>query len=211
MTPLGAGTEGHDTDSDDGRDDMGDDGMDDMSPRPLPLDDLDADQRRLLVKIATGPRSGTLASRVEVPGGWALPGPFGPMLLAPPVGDRLQALGEVLRFGGGLDDGVRELAIVATASACGSAYELAQHVPLARAAGVPDGELEAAARGADPSDPLLAAVARCCSSLVGGRTVDHASLDLLESALGAPGLFELVVLCGYYRLLATVLSVYGID
>jgi 4-carboxymuconolactone decarboxylase len=181
-----------------------------MSPRPLSEDELNSGQRQLLAKLTSGARSGFLASAEPAPGGWALPGPFGPMLLAPAVGDPLQALGAVLRFGGHIPDDVRELAIVVTAAACESAYELEHHLPLARAAGIADDALRSVTRGADLDDPLLTAVAAVSRSLAVRGTADPASLDVIEARLGAEGVFELIVLAGYYRLLATVMSAYGI-
>jgi 4-carboxymuconolactone decarboxylase len=178
--------------------------------RPLSVEELNTEQRRLLAKLRSGARSGFLASFEGAPGEWALPGPFGPMLLAPAVGDPLQALGEAIRYRGCLPDEVRELAIVATASASGSTYELEHHLPLARAAGLPEEVLNAAMQGNELPDPLLAAVSRVSRSLAETGRADPASLDLIGTRLGAPALFELVVLSGYYRLLANVLSVYGI-
>ncbi len=183
-------------------------------PKPLAEATLDNEQRRLLEAIAGGPRASFLADE-RSPDGWALPGPFGPMLLAPGVGDPLQALGAALRFRGRLDDATRELVIVATAAACGSRYELDHHLPLARAAGVPDAVLDTVVDDAETESlgeigDVGTAVVRACRELVATGMVDRARVTSLEAGLGRAEAFELLVLVGYYRLLATVIAAYGI-
>lgn len=181
-----------------------------MPPRPLSVDDLDAEQRRLLADLTRGPRAQFLASHEAAAGSWALPGPFGPMLLAPAVGGPLQALGAAIRYQGVLPEEVRELAIVAVAAACRSSYELDHHLPLARAAGVGDDVLTAAAGGDEIPDRLLGAVAGVSRALAVSGRADAALVDVVETELGPAAAFELVVLAGYYRLLATVLAAYAI-
>lgn len=182
-------------------------------PEPLTEPTLDDAQRRLLDVIASGQRAAFLADE-RSPDGWALPGPFGPMLLAPQVGGPLQALGAALRFRGRLDARTRELAIVATAAACGSRYELDHHLPLARAAGVPEGVLGAVVDGAAAESlseigDVGTAVVQACRELVATGGVERARMASLESGLGRAEAFELVVLAGYYRLLAMVIAAYG--
>lgn len=182
-------------------------------PEPLAEATLDNEQRRLLEAIAGGPRASFLGTE-RSPLGWALPGPFGPMLLAPNVGGPLQALGAALRYAGRLDAATRELAIVATAAACDSRYELDHHLPLARAAGVPEGALEAVVTGAGAESlgevgHVGKAVVQACRELVATGTLDRARVTSLEAGLGRAGAFELLVLVGYYRLLATVIAAYG--
>lgn len=143
-------------------------------------------------------------------GGWALPGPFGPMLLSPAVGDPLQELGAAVRYRGLLDDATRELAIVATAAACRSRYELDHHVLLARAAGVPQRVLDAVLGDREVAQQDGAAVVHACGQLARTGTVDPETFAAIEGGLGRPQAFELLVLAGYYRLLATVLATYGI-
>lgn len=182
-----------------------------MPPRRLSVDELDADQRQLLVDLVSGPRADLLASHQAAPGDWALPGPFGPMLLAPTVGGSLQELGAVLRFQGALPEHVRELAIVTTAATCRSSFELDHHLPLARAAGLEQELLAAVASGDDIPDRLLGAVVGISRALAVSGRPDAALVDLVETELGPAATFELVVLAGYYRLLATVLALYAID
>lgn len=182
-------------------------------PEPLAEPTLDSEQRRLLAAIASGPRAALLGDE-RSPDGWALPGPFGPMLLAPGVGDPLQALGAALRFRGRLDPATRELAIVATAAACGSRYELDHHLPLARAAGVPDSVLDAVVDGAEAESlsemgDVGTAVVQACRVLVATGGIERERMASLESGLGRAEAFELLVLAGYYRLLATVIDAYG--
>jgi 4-carboxymuconolactone decarboxylase len=181
-------------------------------PQPPSVHELDDEQRDLLARLCAGPRAGFLAGYVPPSGGWPLPGPFGPMLLSPAVGGALQELGAALRYRSRLPDPVRELAIVATAGACGSAYELDHHLPLARAAGLPSEVLdEVAGGGTDLADPVLGAVATLVRSLVRTGRPDADALGAVEDAVGAEAGFELVVLVGYYRTLAAVLAVYAID
>jgi 4-carboxymuconolactone decarboxylase len=178
-------------------------------PEPLAPSTLDDHQRRLLSEIISGPRAQFLSGASSAQG-WALPGPFGPMLLAPHVGGPLQALGAAVRYGGQLGDAVRELAIVATAAACGSPYELDHHLPLAREAGVAEHILDAVANGRGVPDPAGAAVAEVCRQLTETGTVEEPLFAAVEADLGRAQAFELVVLAGYYRLLATILAAYGI-
>ncbi len=180
-------------------------------PRPPSLDDLDDEQRSLLEKLVSGPRAGFLAEYVPPAGGWPLPGPFGPMLLSPTVGEALQDLGAALRYRSQLPEAVRELAIVTAAVACQSGYELDHHLPLARAAGLAPEVLDRVlAGGADLGDPALSAVAALVGSLVRSGAPSPAGLAAAEGALGAAATFELVVVAGYYRTLATILAAYAI-
>lgn len=182
-----------------------------MVRRPLPVGDLTADQQRLRGAITSGPRARLLASHEPGPDDWALPGPFGPMLLAPAVGDALQELGAAIRYRGHLPDDAREVAIVAVASVCRSTYELGHHLPLARAAGVGDTVLDAVVGGAQVTDTMLGTVVSVSRELATSGRADPALLDEVESALGPAATFELVVLAGYYRLLATILSAYDVE
>lgn len=179
--------------------------------RTLSVDDLSAEQRKLLATLTNGVRANFLDAAQGTAGTWALPGPFGPMLLAPNIGDPLQFLGAAIRYSGRLPDDVRELAIVAAASACRSVYELEHHLPLARAAGISDDLLEAARLGAKSADPLFDAVVSTSWSLTVDGAAKRGALDVLESRLGDAAVFELVVLVGYYRTLAMVMSVFGIE
>lgn len=173
---------------------------------------LDEAQRRLYRAIVSGPRSGSVELAAAAAAGGPLPGPFGPMLLDPPVGDALQQLGAVLRYGGVLDQRLREVAIVACAAACGSGHELRAHVPLAVAAGLAADEAsDLAAGGPGPSDAAAAAVVGAVRALVADGRLDAPAMDSVAGAVGEAGALELVVLVGYYRLLASILATYSMD
>src|SRR4051812_13535384 len=60
---------------------------------PPPLNARTPGQRRVSDPVVGGPRGGS-GDRAD--GSGALRGPFGPMLLSPPIGDALQALGAAL-------------------------------------------------------------------------------------------------------------------
>jgi 4-carboxymuconolactone decarboxylase len=168
---------------------------------------LTPEQRRVYDAVVGGPRraSGSLAD-----GTGALGGPFGPMLLSPAVGDPLQALGAALRYRSGLTDRAREIATLLVADRCRSAYEWSSHVVHARRAGLTDAEI-ASLTGDEPAvTGTEAVVARTALALLADGDLDAARFADAERELGQAALFELVVLVGYYRLLAGVLAVFRI-
>ena len=173
----------------------------------LPPEALTVEQRRVYDAVIGGPRarSGDLADAAG-----ALGGPFGPMLLSPAVGDPLQALGAALRYRSGLTDRAREIATLLVADRCHSAYEWASHVVHGRRAGLTDAEI-ASLTGDEPAlTGIEAVVARTALALLADNDLDDAQYTEAEQELGQAALFELVVLVGYYRLLARVLAAFRI-
>ncbi len=178
----------------------------------LTPDQLDDQQRALRERIVGGPRgAGPQHFPLTSPDG-ALTGPFGVMVHHPALGSPLQELGSALRYATGLDDRVREVAILAVAAATGSAFEQYAHERVGRAAGLTDDELADLADGRFASDdPREQASYDLCRRLLAGRAVhtdeEH---DDLVGALGTTTVTELTVLVGYYRTLADLLAVYDV-
>jgi 4-carboxymuconolactone decarboxylase len=139
-----------------------------------------------------------------------LHGPFNAMLFSPLVGGALQEVGAALRTRGVLSDRLRETAILELARIRRCGFEWQSHEPFARSAGLTDDEL-AAIRAGTGSATLLPAeqLARTLvSALLSGRdlTDDEAAKAVTE--LGQDGACELVILIGYYDLLALSLQVW---
>jgi len=131
-------------------------------------------------------------------------GPFNHMLLAPTLGEPLQQLGGVLRFGGTLPDRARELVILTIARAWRSEFEWFAHVRVARAVGVSDEEIAAVRNGEVLAleDPIAdAAVATACALLERDDLSDD-EFAYAHNNLGTTMLVELTTLVGYYALLA---------
>ncbi|GIH92776.1 carboxymuconolactone decarboxylase family protein [Planobispora siamensis] len=120
----------------------------------------------------------------------------------------------------------RELAILRTAHHRGSAYEWAQHVRLAREAGLTDAEIEAVRATGAPGDPATARTGDDGPAAARGHEWDpadrlvldvadelHARGDLADATWQAlcarydePGRIELVMLVAHYDMLAVVLN-----
>jgi 4-carboxymuconolactone decarboxylase len=147
------------------------------------------------------------ARRASLHGRGRPSGPFAPLLHHPALAERVGELGEFLRFDGRLPGDVRELAILVAARAVSQPYEWIAHEPIARKEGLPEEVIERIRARQD----LAALPARYAAA---ARVVDHAVRpasvpDDLAAAvtrdLGVEGLVELVVLGGYYRMIAGVL------
>src|SRR5881394_51461 len=80
-------------------------------------------QRRVYDAIAGGPRGGVR-------------GPFAALLRSPELADRVQKVGEYLRFNSALPPRLNEFAILVNARFWGSKYEWFAHKPLALKAGL---------------------------------------------------------------------------
>lgn len=179
-------------------------------PRFSPAD-LDDDQRAVYRAVtggrrATGPQAFALTDE-----NGALAGPFNAMLLSPPVGGALQAVGAAVRYESVLGDRVRELAILAVAAHWGSAFERSSHEAVGRAAGLGPDDLAAVRDGTSPptADAVESVALETARTLLTGGGLDDTAYADAVAALGERGLFELTTLVGYYSTLALQLRVFA--
>lgn len=181
-------------------------------PERLPLlrpDELTADQRALYDKLVTGKRAGGPRAFPLADEQGRLQGPFNGMLLSPGVGDALQQVGAALRFAGALTARQRELATLTVAASESAEYEWAAHVHLARTAGLTVDQIEAIRTGGllGLTDPAEGAVLEAARELVRTGNLSDDSFAEKREILGMPTLYELIILVGYYRLLALQMRV----
>ncbi|MEV4287903.1 carboxymuconolactone decarboxylase family protein [Nonomuraea bangladeshensis] len=174
-------------------------------------DELDEEQRQLYQAIAGGPRSRGPQPFALADAEGRLRGPFNAMLLSPPVGGALQALGAAVRYGSVLPARVRELAILAVAAHWDSAFEREAHEAVGRACGLTEDELATLREGGlpEPDDPGERAALRAVAALTARGRLDDEEYAGAVAALGERGLFELTTLVGYYGTLALQLRVFA--
>jgi 4-carboxymuconolactone decarboxylase len=135
------------------------------------------------------------------------------MLNHPELTRQVGALGTYLRFGdGALPAEMRELTILWLARRLKAAYEWIKHYPYARKAGIPEEILEAIRTGQEPtglkSDLKLALQVADC--VLERRSIPAAVQDSLAAAVGLAGVVELVVLCGFYEMIAGVIFAFEV-
>ncbi|MGE0486250.1 MAG: carboxymuconolactone decarboxylase family protein [Gammaproteobacteria bacterium] len=168
---------------------------------PLAEDALDVDQRAVLDTLRSGPRGA----------GVGLVGPFGVWVRAPAVGGPTQALGAAVRYGTGLADDLREIAICTVGAHYRAKFEFAAHRALAERAGVDPVPLDRLRDGLEPglAGPLDLAW-RVARSLLERHRLDDALYAEARAALGERGLIELVTTVGYYCLVSLTLNAFEI-
>ena len=173
--------------------------------------ELDADQRAVYESIAGGPRArGPQAFRlIDDAGG--LEGPFNAMLLSPAVGRALQSLGAAVRYGSGLSDRSREIAILVVAHHWSSGFEIYAHEAVGAVLGLSEDELARLRDGrvdefADDSERLVARTATALAQRGDLSEEEYAA----ATALGSAALFDLTTIVGYYATLALQLRVYRV-
>jgi len=105
--------------------------------RPRTRDELDPAQRMLHDRIVDGPRRAEASVVPITDADGRLLGPFGPMTIAPVVGDAVQGVGAALRFASTMDARTKEASILLVAARRRCVYEWVLHHDAARAAGVP--------------------------------------------------------------------------
>ena len=141
-----------------------------------------------------------LAARGK-PGG-RLANLYAMMLHQPEVAKRMGAVGAYCRFHSSPDELVREAAILAVCVAIRFDYEIAAHVEIARARGMPANQLDKILVGSDDGlPPAIAIAVRFARSAALGpfaRTV----ADETRAAFGIAGLVDLTAIAAHYSALA---------
>ena len=162
----------------------------------LPKEGMTDAQKRVYDAIAGGPRGGVR-------------GPFGVLLRSPDLADRVQKVGEHLRFNSSLPPRLNEFAILINARFWGSKYEWYAHRPLALKGGLAESIADEVARGTRPAGMKddEAAVFDFCSILHRQHFVDDALFKRAVSALGEQGVVDLIGVSGYYTLVSMILNV----
>src|ERR1700680_1899068 len=162
----------------------------------IPLEKMSAAQRSIADAIMYGPRE-------------ALSGPFNAWLRSPELADRLQKVGEYVRFNTSLDKRVNEMAILMTAQAWGSQYEWYAHEPLALKAGLDPAIGAALGRGRKPDNMKddEAIVWEFTTQLRRDHGVDDAISARALEKFGEQGIMDLVAVNGYYGVVSMTLNV----
>lgn len=140
-------------------------------------------------------------------------GMYRSLLNHPALTQPVSELGTFLRFGSGVLPGaLRELLILWVARQLGAAYEWVKHALVARTVGVPPAGIEAIRTNQKPPEltDLQQAALTAAHSVLCRRSIPQEIQDRLTAALGVPGVMELVVLCGYYQMIAGVIFAFDV-
>jgi 4-carboxymuconolactone decarboxylase len=162
----------------------------------IPLDKMSAAQRAIADAIMSGPRQ-------------RMSGPFNAWLRSPELADRLQRVGEYVRFNTSLDKRVNEMAILMTAQAWGSQYEWYAHAPLALKAGLDPAIVAAIGAGRKPDNMKddEAIVWEFTTQLRRDHGVDDAIYAKALEKFGERGIIDLIGVNGYYDVVSMTLNV----
>ena len=163
-----------------------------------------SDEQRALYDAILGGKRGPGMRRED----GTLIGPFNAMMLNPHVGDRVQRLGEALRFDISLPRNVIEVATLVVGSHWRAQFEWWAHERLAKQAGVSEGVITAIKRGERPdfSDEDEAGAYEVASELYRTQRLSDASYAKAVESFGESKLFELIALVGYYSLVSLLLN-----
>ena len=162
---------------------------------PLPLDQLDSQQRAAAQAIIDGPRG-------------ALYGPFVPLIRSPELMETAQRMGEYLRYRSAIGTRLSELAILVTARQWDQQVEWAIHAPLAAQNGIAPAVIEAIAERRMP-EALLddeQAVHDFCIELQQSKRVSDGTYARALALFGEHGVVDLMGINGYYTFLAMVMN-----
>jgi 4-carboxymuconolactone decarboxylase len=162
----------------------------------IPLDKMTQDQRTIADAIMNGPRG-------------RMSGPFNAWLRSPELADRLQKVGEYVRFNTSLDKRINEMAILMTAQAWGAQYEWYAHAPLAVKAGLDPEVVKAIGAGRKPEKMKddEAIVWEFTTQLRRDHSVDDATYAKALEKFGEAGIVDLIAVNGYYDVVSMTLNV----
>ena len=164
-------------------------------PLPAPESMTEA-QRAAAERLRAGPRK-------------AVKGPFIPLLRSPELMNRLEKVGEYLRFQSALPRRLSEFATLLVARAWSQQFEWVMHVPLALDAGTSRETINALREGCRPASmsDAEAKVHDFVCELLNTRGVAQATYESVVAELGEQGVVDLAGIVGYFTSISMVLNV----
>jgi len=122
-------------------------------------------------------------------------------------------LGNALLTKGKLDSKLREIAILRTAKVSSSVYEWTQHVPIAKAVGVSEDQIEAIEKweSAQCFNEVERLALRFTDEVARGVKGKKETLAALQKHLGQGEIVELIMAIGFWGMVARVLETTEVD
>ncbi len=171
-----------------------------MTVRMPPLDEsaMNEAQRKAAAALIAGPRK-------------AVVGPFIALMRSPELLDRLQRVGEYLRFDNAIPQRLNELAILITARHVRNQFEWVIHHPLAMKAGIARATLDAIEEGSRPGAMTddEAVVHDFVTELLRDHGVGDATYATAAKRFGEHGVVDLTATVGYFLTVCLVMNVAG--
>jgi 4-carboxymuconolactone decarboxylase len=173
-----------------------------------PLTEMTPEQRAVADAIMKGPRA-AVGSPAAAPGATSLSSPFNVWNRRAELADRLQKVGEYIRFRTSLPSRLNEFAILITARQWNAQYEWFAHHRLAMAGGLNPAVAEDLAHGRVPANmkPDEQVVYDFTMELHQKRGVSDATYKRALDAFGEQGIADLIAVNGYYVLVAMTVNV----
>lgn len=171
-----------------------------MTDRMPPMDPVHMNdgQRKAAAALIAGPRKGVF-------------GPFIPLIRSPDLMDRLQRVGEYLRFNNTIPPKLNEFAMLITARHVTNQFEWVVHYPLAIKAGVAKETVDALAAknrpGAMAADEAL--VYDFCTEMLATSYVCDATYARAATQFGEQSVVDLVGTVGYFFTICLMMNVAG--
>jgi 4-carboxymuconolactone decarboxylase len=169
-----------------------------MKDRMPPLDpkEMNDEQKKAAAELAAGPRGG-------------VKGPFIPLLRSPELMNRLQKVGEYLRYHSALEPRISEFLMMVVARQWTQQFEWFVHYPLALKAGLHPGVANTLAAGARPGsmgeDEEIAY--DFCDELFRTHGVSEQTYQLAVKKFGERGVIDMLGLIGYFTTVSMILNV----
>ena len=173
-----------------------------------PFTEMTPEQRAVAEAIRSGPRA-SVGSPAAAQGATSLSSPFNVWNRRPELADRLQKVGEYVRFRSSMPARLNEFAILIVARKWSAPYEWFAHHRLAMAAGLDPAVAEDLKHGRRPAgmkgDEQV--VFDFVTELMDHHGVGDANYRRAVDALGEQGVADLIAVSGYYVLVAMTVNV----
>lgn len=161
----------------------------------LPMDMMDDAQKAAARELIAGPRG-------------AVFGPFIPLLRSPELMNRLQKVGEYLRFQSALETRINEWVMLIVSRQWTQQFEWCMHYPLALKAGVKPDVLDALAQGRRPAgmaeDEEIAY--EVCDELARTHGLSDETYRRAVATFGERGVIDMIGLAGYFTTVSMVMN-----
>ena len=165
-----------------------------MASLPDPIGTLTGDGRKIYEDIA---------ARRAAKGVHHL-GPYVPLLNHPELARRIEQLGYYYKYEATLPRNVYQFIVLVFAKHSGIAFEWADHIAAARAAGLSDEIIADIAEGKTAFPAPYQSVRACMDCALHYKSIPGPLQDDIIAAFGIPGLLEIVTLCGFYALIGMI-------